>query len=98
MAIRAVSSPLPLVAALLDVSDSSDSLCSLLRRPNFLLEGVLTGRTARDDQGTCDRRIPMGDRRKVRRTVATTGHLLGWLPWECIGRSRRLDPAMQMSV
>src|SRR5271155_1831908 len=98
MAIRALPASLPLVAAPLDVFDSGDSFRSLLRRLDFLLEGVLTRGTSRDDKGTCDQLIPMGDRGRVRRTGATAGYVFNWLPAECLRRIRRLNLRTQTSL
>src|SRR5271156_5825490 len=92
VAFRPLPASLPLVAAPLDVSDSGDSFCSFLRRLDFLLAGVLTGRTSRDDEGTCGRRIPMGGRGRVRRTFASAGNVLIRLPAGRIGRIWRLNP------
>ena len=82
---------LPLVAAPLDVFDSGDSFRSFLRRVDFLLEGLLAGRASRDDKRTCDKRLSMGDRREVRRTIASPSYVLSRLPAECIRRIRRLS-------
>src|SRR5271156_2295290 len=91
VAFRPLPASLPLVAAPLDVSDSGDSFCSFLRRLDFLLAGVLTRATSRDDEGTYGRRIPMGGRGKVRRTVAGAGYVLSRMPTVCIRRIRRLN-------
>jgi hypothetical protein len=76
---------LPLVAAPLDVSFRS------FFDVDFLLEGLLAGRASRDDKRTCDKRLSMGDRREVRRTIASPGYVPSWLSAECIRRIRRLS-------
>jgi hypothetical protein len=75
---------LPLVAAPLDVSFRSffDGLISCLR--------AYSPAELRDKR-TCDKRLSMGDRREVRRTIASPGYVPSWLSAECIRRIRRLS-------